>query len=253
MSPALVLGGWALAVGALAAAAAARHRLATLAEAVARACHELRGPLAAARLGLELSLRAGQPVDARLRAIELELARATLALEDLGRAWDTPGWSAVEAEEGELVDVAQLLADSVTAWHGHADVRGVRLRLPESGVRPLVRGKRLRLAQATGNLIANAIEHGCGLVQVSCRVAAGTVRIEVTDQGRGLSAPVAELLRRRRRPGSPRGHGLAIASAVAARHGGRLAAAPSEHGARLVLELPQAPDEVPATPPRLVS
>lgn len=256
MSKALILVGWLLAIGGLAAAAVTRHRAASMAEAVARACHELRGPLAAARLGLELSFRGGPPPAARLRAIELELARATLSLDDLGRVCDRPSSRRVEGVERELVDVSQLLADSVEAWQGHASVRGVRLRLQESDRRPVVRGERLRLAQATGNLIANAVEHGGGAVEVSCRADAGTVRIEVTDQGVGLEAPVAELaLRRsrrwrtglptrtgraRRRPGSRRGHGLAIASAIAASHGGRLAAAPSEQGARLVLELPQA-------------
>ena len=36
----------------------------------------------------------------------------------------------------------------------------------------------------------------------------------------------------------PRGHGLAIAAAIAEQHGGRLTAAPVIGGARLVLELP---------------
>ena len=49
MSGAVVLVGWVVAVGGLAAAAGARHRMASFAEAVAQACHELRGPLAAAR------------------------------------------------------------------------------------------------------------------------------------------------------------------------------------------------------------
>ena len=57
------------------------------------------------------------------------------------------------------------------------------------------------------------------------------------DDGPGLPAPVAELVRRSR---GLRGHGLAVAEDVAARFGGRLASAPSEHGARLVLELPTA-------------
>jgi signal transduction histidine kinase len=55
-------------------------------EAVARACHELRGPLTAARLGLELGTRGDSLSAAQLRAIELELGRATLALDDLARA-----------------------------------------------------------------------------------------------------------------------------------------------------------------------
>jgi two-component system sensor histidine kinase QseC len=100
-------------------------------------------------------------------------------------------------------------------------------------------GDRLRLAQATGNLIANAIEHGGGTVLVhGCCAQPGRARIEVIDTGPGLPAPVAELTRRRHRGHGVRGRGLAIAAAVAASHGGRLAAAPSRRGARLVLELP---------------
>jgi signal transduction histidine kinase len=49
---------------------------------------------------------------------------------------------------------------------------------------------------------------------------------------------VAELARRPHRGHGLRGRGLAIATEIAARHGGRLTAAPSRRGARLVLELP---------------
>jgi len=64
------------------------------------------------------------------------------------------------------------------------------------------------------------------------------VRIEVRDDGPGLPAPVADLARRPRAGRGERGRGLAIAADIAARHGGRLSAAPSPHGACLALELP---------------
>jgi signal transduction histidine kinase len=73
---------------------------------------------------------------------------------------------------------------------------------------------------------------------VSCRIDAARVLIEVVDGGVGLPAPVAELTRRARGGRGTRGRGLAIAAAIAADHGGRLASAPSERGARLVFELP---------------
>ena len=98
----------------------------------------------------------------------------------------------------------------------------------------------MRLAQATRNLIGNAIEHGGGDISVRGRGDGATLRIEVTDSGRGLPAPVAELVRRPRAGRGTRGRGLAIAAAIAERHGGRIAAAPSDRGARLVLELPAA-------------
>jgi hypothetical protein len=55
---------------------------------------------------------------------------------------------------------------------------------------------------------------------------------------------VGELAGRRRRGwrrrAAPRGRGLAIAAGIAERYGGRLSAAPSSTGARVVLELPSA-------------
>ena len=99
-------------------------------------------------------------------------------------------------------------------------------------------GDRARLAQATGNLIANAIEHGGGAIELRGRAAGGSVRIDVIDDGAGLPAPVADLARRARGGRGARGRGLAIASSIARDHGGRLAGAPSQRGARLVLELP---------------
>jgi signal transduction histidine kinase len=203
-------------------------------EAVTRACHELRGPITAARLGLELGSRGGALSAARLRAIDSELARATLALEDLA---GVRGGHAAAREFG-MLDLRELLADSVEAWRASAGAAGAELRLRWTGATMPVRGDRLRLAQATGNLIANAIEHGGALVEVrGCAHAAGA-RIEVVDDGPGLPAPVAELARRARLGRGAHGRGLAIAAGIAAAHGGRLAAAPAERGARLVLDLP---------------
>lgn len=266
MTAAIAALGWAAALGAVASTVITRWRMADRARAAARACHELRGPLTAARLGLELAARTRPRADPRVRAIELELGRATLAVDDLSRVWQRPGartpWPPERSDEE--VDIAGLLAASVEAWRPAAAASGAELRLIAGPGRPLVRGRALRLAQATGNLIANAIEHGGGLVEVSWCADRATVRIEVVDGGAGLAAPVADLIltrhsghrlldrrhftgalggggwRRCERDVSARGHGLAIAAETAAAHGGRLASAPSERGARLVLELPAA-------------
>jgi signal transduction histidine kinase len=188
-------------------------------------------------LGLALEGRQGRLPAARLRAIELELGRAAVALDDLE---DAPRRVAAPACPVP-VGLRSLLEDSVEALRAAADARDVELRLRWSGPDALVDGDRSRLACATGNLIANAIEHGGGEVEVSGRVVPGFVpglaRVEVSDHGLGLDAPIARLIRRARR-GDRHGHGLRIAHAIAVAHGGRLAAAPSERGARLVLELP---------------
>jgi signal transduction histidine kinase len=229
---AVALAGWVAAAAAIVVAAVASRALRERAQEAARACHELRGPLTAARLGLQLGVRTGELSPSRLRAIDQELGRAALALEDLG------GAPPRDLRSLERIDLRELLADSVEAWRAFAGARGVELTWRWLGGRAHAWGERLRLAQATGNLIANAIEHGGGTVEVRGRAANGTARIEVLDDGRGLPAPVAELAGRRGR--GPRGHGLAIVTAIAAAHGGRIAAAPSEQGARVVLELPAA-------------
>jgi signal transduction histidine kinase len=231
----LSVSGWLAASGAGVGAAAVWRMLAGRMESVARACHELRGPLTAARLGLQLGVTTGELSPARLRAIDLELGRAALALEDLDSAGRRGGsaWRPLEP-----VDMRQLVADSVEARLSAAAAGGVEVRASWSGGSPAVWGDRLRLAQAIGNLIANAIEHGGDVVSVRGRGEPGRVRIEVIDDGPGLPAPVSELARRPHAGRGRRGRGLAIATAIITRHGGRLAAAPCARGARLVVELP---------------
>jgi signal transduction histidine kinase len=200
------------------------------AELVVRACHEVRGPLAAAHLGLHGLARRGVPVV----AIEDELWRAARALADLAVA--PAGERALDAPEP--VDVGALLRRQTAAWQGAAAAKGCSLRLREPAGAVLVHADRLRLAQAVANLVGNALEHGGGAVEVRVASVGDRVAIEVTDEGAGLPEPLAALTARARGGRGSRGRGLAIASEIAARHGGCVATAPAPHGARLVLELP---------------
>lgn len=239
MRLAVSLGGW-VAAGVLSALVVIVWRtLDRRMEAVARACHELRGPITAVRLGFELGCAGAELTPAHLRAIELELGRASLALDDLAAArLGAPRRHRGVLRTCEPVDLAQLLADSVEAWRPRAIRSGAELTAAWSGDAVRVWGDRIRLAQAAGNLIANAIEHGGATIQARGTATDRGARIEVLDDGPGLPAPVAELAARARGGRGPRGRGLAIARTVARAHGGELAAAPTNHGARLVLELP---------------
>ena len=88
---------------------------------VARASHELRGPLCAARLGL--GTLASEP--GRVAAIDLELARAGRALDDLAAA---PS-GARTREQREPVDLAELIRSYAPAWTTLAAAHGAELRL----------------------------------------------------------------------------------------------------------------------------
>lgn len=237
MNGAAALGGWVAAGIAAAVMLALRRVLGSRMEAVARACHELRGPLTAARLGLSFGSRCGELSPDRLRAIDTELGRATLALQDLADL----GQGGPRIRALERVDLVGLQADCVHGVAGLADERDTAIAQVWIGPAASVWGDRLRLAQALGNVIANAVEHGGGAVEVRGAVGEGVVRIEVCDRGPGLPASIAELTRRACRGRGTRGRGLAIASAIVEAHGGRVITAPAQRGARLVLELPLAP------------
>ena len=228
---ALHAAGWVLAVAGIVSLLVLRAQRARAAVRVARACHELRGPLGAARLAL--AALDGEAPPARVAALDLELRRAGLALEDLGAA---RGGRHVVGRE-EPIAVADLLREQLAVWDLVARALGASLVVGPDLPGVHVLGDRLRLAQAIGNLIVNALQHGGGRVELSARLAGDAVRIEVSDEGPGLPAGI--VAQAERREGATRhGHGLAVAASVARRHGGRLAPAPSARGARIGLELP---------------
>lgn len=208
----------------------ARRMAAGRAELIARACHEVRGPLGAAHLAIHALARRGVPVT----AIEDELWRAARALADLAAA--PAGERALDAPEP--IDLAALLRRQITSWRGAAQDQGCQLHLREPAPPLIVYADRLRLAQATANLVANALEHGGGRIEVGLVAVGDRVAVEVTDEGPGLPAPLPVLTARARGGRGSRGRGLAIASDIAERHGGTVATAPASRGARLVLELP---------------
>ncbi len=124
--------------------------------------------------------------------------------------------------------LAALLADAERRWRfcGRVDLAPTQVGA--------VRGDRLRIGAALDNLIANGIEHGPGPVRVAVVPSGGRVRIQVRSQAPGDHGPI------NMDEGNPRrGHGLRLAGAIAAEHGGRLHAPRLEAGEVLTeLDLP---------------
>lgn len=199
----------------------------------ARASHEVRGPLTVALLALDGMVVRGELGPEAALGLEHQLRRARIGLDDLTAA----ARCARAPDRLEPVSVAGLLAQVALAWRPVAEARGVELRVAPSAAGDVL-ADRTRLAQAVGNLLANALEHGAGPIELRARSSRGQLRLEVRDDGPGLRRPVRALSRR---PRGGRGHGLAIASSIARRHGGRLVAAASAGGATVALELPLEP------------
>ena len=127
MTAAVAAFGWAAAAGALALALAARRELDARMERLARASHELRRPLTAARLAAHGLAGANGDRRARAAAIERELARAGRLLGDLDavRGAAAPVWPG----ESRPVALDELLAEVAAAWEPVAAAQGRFVRV----------------------------------------------------------------------------------------------------------------------------
>ena len=215
---------------------------------VADASHELRTPVAVIKAELEAALRRA-PADPDLRealtaAVEECDRLAQLAEDLLVLARSGDGALAVRPEP---LDAAELLERISTRFSARARERGRELRV-EAEPDLVVRGDELRLSQALGNLVDNALRHGAGAITLSARRAGADVELEIADEGAG---PPPELRPRaferfargdeaRTRGGA--GLGLAIVRAIAEAHGGKAELAA---GSAVRLRLPSQGDPSP--------
>jgi len=213
---------------------------------VADASHELRTPLTVLKSELELALRSGRSADelhAALASASEETDRVVQLAEDL--------LVIARSDEGALevhsqaVDAKELLAAARSRFAGRAGERG---RSIELDARDLVfEADPVRMEQALGNLVDNALRHGDGTVRLSARALNGDVELSVEDEGQGFPPEFRDrAFERFARADVARGRGgaglgLAIVQAILRAHGGSAEVKPSARGqgARVVLRLPQ--------------
>ena len=195
---------------------------------VADAAHELRTPLAALKLQLQLAERAP---DAGARAAALgELAGglergAHLVQQLLTLARQDPG--ADHAQAVGAVSLAALVRQAVADHAVLAEARGIDLGAEQADEGAVVTGDATGLRTLLANLVDNAIRYTPpgGRVDVSAGAGAGGAPyLEVSDTGPGIPAPERERVFDRfyRAPGAGEtgsGLGLAIVKAIAERHG----------------------------------
>lgn len=241
--------GWLLAASLAALALTLRRRL----ECAARAEHELRGPLAALALGVE-QVRRGQVGSELAGALEAQLDRARAGLTDLtaalggGEVARSARDPSTDAGSQRGVPLERLARDTAAGWASVAARGGRSVRFDWRAGPVRVAADRGRLAQALGNLLSNAIEHGDGEVELRGWRVGDAVRVEVADRGgagrlaRAGSIDGAPARRSGRdRYASPRlgrGRGLGVATRAVEESGGRLEIVTGQAGTTAALELP---------------
>jgi signal transduction histidine kinase len=195
---------------------------------ISDAAHELRSPLTALRLQLQLLDRAPDETE-RLEARErlgAAVERAIHLVEQLlALARSEPQEAAVDLEK---VDLAAAAAEGIRDTHDLALARRIDLGL-EAAPGLFILGDREALRTLVRNLVDNAVRYtpAGGTVQVRCRSSAQHALLEVSDSGPGIPAAEKERVFDRfyRRAASQEqgtGLGLAIVKAIAERHNARI-------------------------------
>jgi two-component system OmpR family sensor kinase len=211
---------------------------------VADASHELRTPLAHLQAEVELALetpRTRAQLEGALREVGIETDRLSqLAADLLLLARSDKGKLPLRLDD---VPLDELFESVATRFERRA--RDARRRFEVDAPRIDVRVDRLRLEQALGNLVENALRYGAGTIGLSASADDGTLELHVADEGAGFPpgfAPHAfERFSRAElsRSEGGTGLGLAIVAAIASAHGGTADIAASARGADVRLRLPR--------------
>ena len=203
---------------------------------VGDASHELRTPLALLKTELELALR-------RPRSeTELEQALRSAAAETdrLGQLADDLLLLARSDSSGLPLHVAQVSArevlESVAERFARRAQAADRAIVVEAREPIALTADKLRLEQALGNLVENALRHAGGPIRLTAAERDGRIELHVIDEGGGFPL---EFLPRAfdrfsraddARSGDGTGLGMSIADVVAKAHGGSAHASNRESG-----------------------
>jgi signal transduction histidine kinase len=225
---------------------------------LADASHQLRTPLTALRLRLDLLATDASPATAaELAGAQEEIARLSRLVDGLLATARAEAMT----EQLETIDVLEAVAERVAAWQPVADGHNVKLIVEVSallgsggaGGRPMVALGAGHLEQILDNLIDNAIdaltEPDAGPVGGSIRISAtatdtGTL-LTVADDGPGMTAQERSRAFLRYTTGSQNGTGLglAIVHRLVTANGGAIRLADTPGGGLTVeIELPSPAD-----------
>jgi signal transduction histidine kinase len=210
---------------------------------VADVSHQLRTPLAAVRLRLDLlgASPAAEDSDtlglvASAQEETARLSRLVDGLLEVARAEQT-------VPKPVAVPVSDVVRDRMTAWEPVAEERGIGLATGATTAAQAALGAE-HLEQVLDNLLANAFEavpEG-GRVTVDCTEQRDTVRLRVVDDGPGMTEEAKAVAFRRF--GNPQAHGTGLGLAIVHRlvtvNGGKVSLEDTPGGGlTVVMELPR--------------
>jgi signal transduction histidine kinase len=206
--------------------------------------HQLRTPLAALRLRLELLAQDSDEVAAaELAGAQEEIARLSRLVNGLLAIARAENITAAPV----TVAVDEVISSRVAAWRPAADEQGITIRV--TGLDPMqARIGDGQLEQILDNLLANALDalSPGGHIMIAAGSAADRVRITVADDGPGMSLEQKRMAFRRFATSSAEGTGLglAIIDRLVASNGGSAALSDTTGGGLTVtIELPSAPSD----------
>lgn len=224
--------------------------------------HELRAPVTAIRLGLEILQ---EQVDDRLAADERQML--TLAIKNTNRLQglvnDIMDYTKIMAGKMGLnltpCDARALAAEAIDGIQSWAIAKGIRLTKREGEPLPRILAEPRRIIQILTNLISNAIKFTPigGDITVSVKEGtgehAGTLVFKVQDTGCGI--PKKNLIKifdtfnqsvESGKQGEGTGLGLTLARSMVAVHNGRIWAESSKgRGSAFYFTIPVTPEDMP--------
>lgn len=196
---------------------------------VADAAHELRSPLAALKLQLQLAERGATEHDrmAAVGKLHERLDRATRLVEQL---LTMARQESDQAPAMAPVDLHALAQQAVADHVDYAEIKAIDLGVDSASAAVIVEGNADGLAIVLGNLVSNALRYGDAGVRVDVlagRHADGRSYLQVRDTGKGVPEHLrARLTDRFYRPDGNAvwgaGLGLAIVKGIADQHGAQL-------------------------------
>jgi heavy metal sensor kinase len=207
---------------------------------VADASHELRSPLAILRAELEVALVGDSSREELAQAVASaaeEADRLSLLAEDL--------LMLTQADQGSLpirresIDLSASL-ERLRERFGQRASKAGRAIVTSAPVGLSLRADTLRLEQALGNLLDNALRHGAGTVLVRAERRGDGVELQVSDDGPGFPPHFLKAAFERFTRADPTrssggaGLGLSIVRSIARAHGGEAYVGNAPAGGALV-------------------